>query len=60
MSRLTGQRCSLLPWRRQAGLRLLAAGYRLLADSETTELLSPPGEKACCKGFIFEKESAND
>ena len=39
---------------------VLAAGYHLLADFETTERLSPPGEKACCKGFIFEKKSAHD
>lgn len=33
------------------------AGYRLLADFPAAEVGSPPGEKACCKGFIFEKES---
>jgi putative methyltransferase (TIGR04325 family) len=39
---------------------ILAAGYRLLADFEAAKLPSPPGEKACCKGFIFEKKSAHD
>jgi putative methyltransferase (TIGR04325 family) len=34
-----------------------AAGYRLLADFPAADVGSPPGEKACCKGFIFEKES---
>ena len=39
---------------------VLAAGYQLLADFEAPRLPSPPGEKACCKGFIFEKISAHD
>ncbi len=34
-----------------------AAGYRLLAEFAAPEVGAPPGEKACCKGFIFEKES---
>ena len=35
---------------------MVAAGYRLLAEfCQAPEVGSPPGEKACCKGFIFEQ-----
>lgn len=37
-----------------------AAGYRLLADFAAPDVGAPHGEKACCKGFIFEKKSIND